>query len=84
MVEHGIFLNELRDEVGKDFDEFDLVCHVAFDQKPITRKERAIKVKKSNYFAKYGEKARAVIDALLDKYSDEGIERHRVNDCSEG
>ncbi len=73
MVQHGIFLNELKDEVGKDFDEFDLVCHIAFDQKPITRRERAIKVKKSNYFAKYGDKARAVIDALLDKYSDEGI-----------
>ena len=74
MIEHGIFLHELREEVGKDFDEFDLVCHVAFDQKPLTRKERANKVKKRNYFAKYGEKARKIIDALLDKYADEGIE----------
>ena len=73
-MEQGIFLNELREEVGKDFDDFDLICHVAFDQKLVTRKERANKVKKSNYFDKYGEKARAVIDALLDKYSDEGIE----------
>jgi type I restriction enzyme R subunit len=72
--EQGIFLNELHEEVGKDFDDFDLICHVAFDQKLVTRKERANNVKKNNYFNKYGEKARAVIDALLDKYSDEGIE----------
>lgn len=74
MIENGIFLHELREDVGKDFDEFDLVCHVAFDQKPLTRKERANKVKKRNYFARYGEKARKIIDALLDKYADEGIE----------
>jgi len=74
LMDQGIFLNELRDEVGKDFDDFDLICHVAFDQKLVTRKERANRVKKNNYFNKYGEKARAVIDALLDKYSDEGIE----------
>lgn len=74
MIKQGIFLNELREEVGKDFDDFDLICHVAFDQKPLTRRERASRVKKGNYFSKYGEKARAVIDALLDKYSDEGIE----------
>ena len=74
MVEHGILLHELKEEVGKDFDEFDLVCHVAFDKKPLTRKERANNVKKRNYFTKYGEKAREVISALLDKYSDEGIE----------
>lgn len=74
MIEHGIFLHELQEEVGKDFDEFDLVCHVAFDQKPLTRRERANNVKKKNYFTKYGDKARKVIDALLDKYADEGIE----------
>ena len=74
MMEQGIFLNELREEVGKDFDDFDLVCHVAFDQKLHTRKDRASSVKKGNYFDKYGPKARAVVDALLDKYSDEGIE----------
>jgi type I restriction enzyme, R subunit len=72
--EQGILLDELHDVVGKDFDDFDLICHVAFDQKLVTRKERARKVKKGNYFAKYGQKARLVIDALLDKYSDEGIE----------
>ena len=74
LSEQGIFLNELREEVGKDFDDFDLICHVAFDQKLVTRKERANSVKKGNYFVKYGQKARAVVDALLDKYSDEGIE----------
>ncbi len=74
LMEQGIFLNELREEVGKNFDDFDLICHVAFDQKLVTRKERANKVKQGKYFAKYGQKATAVIDALLDKYSDEGIE----------
>jgi len=74
MNEQGIFLNELREEVGKDFDDFDLICHVAFDQKLYTRRERASRVRKDRYFEKYGEKARAVINALLDKYSDEGIE----------
>jgi type I restriction enzyme, R subunit len=74
MSEKGIYLSELQEEFGKDFDEFDLICHVAFDQKPATRKERAERVKRGKYFAKYGEKARKVIDALLDKYSDEGIQ----------
>jgi len=74
LIGQGIFLNELREEVGKDFDDFDLICHVAFDRKLVTRKERANSVRKGNYFVKYGQKARAVMDALLDKYSDEGIE----------
>ncbi len=74
MINQGVFLHELKDEVGKDYDEFDLVCHVAYDTKPLTRKERAQNVKKKNYFTKYGEKARKVIEALLDKYADEGIE----------
>lgn len=71
---HGILLDALAEEVGKDFDPFDLVCHVAFDQPPLTRKERAEQVKKRNYFAKYGEQARRVLDALLDKYADTGVE----------
>ncbi|MEQ1829479.1 MAG: type I restriction-modification enzyme R subunit C-terminal domain-containing protein, partial [Pirellula sp.] len=69
----GVFLDELADQVGRDFDAFDLVCHVAYDQKPLTRKERADKVKKRNVFAKYGEQARAVLDALLEKYADSGL-----------
>lgn len=69
----GVLLEALSDEVGKDYDPFDLVCHVAFGQKPLTRRERAENVKKRNYFAKYEEKARAVLEALLDKYADEGL-----------
>lgn len=71
--EHGIFLDALAEEVGKDFDPFDLICHIAWGKPPLTRKERANKVKKNNYFEKYGEKAKAVIDALLEKYTIEGI-----------
>lgn len=74
LEQQGILLAELAEQVGKDFDPFDLVCHVAFDQPPLTRRERAENVKKRNYFAKYGEQARAVLEALLDKYADEGIE----------
>ncbi len=69
----GVFLDELAEQVGRQYDAFDLVCHVAFDAPPLTRKERADKVKKRNVFAKYGEKARAVLDALLQKYADSGI-----------
>lgn len=70
----GVLLDELAEQVGKDFDPFDLVCHVVFDQPALTRRERADNVKKRDYFTKYGEKARAVLLALLDKYADEGIE----------
>jgi type I restriction enzyme R subunit len=66
-------LEALREEVGKDMDAFDLVCHVAFDQPPLTRKERANNVRKRNYFAKYQGKASEVLDALLTKYENEGI-----------
>ena len=69
----GVFLDELAAQIGRDYDAFDLVCHVAFDAPPLTRKERAEKVKKRNVFAKYGDKARAVLDALLQKYADSGI-----------
>ena len=74
LMEQGILLYELQEKVGKDFDPFDLICHVAFDQPPLTRRERANNVKKKSYFTKYGDNARAVLDALLDKYADEGIE----------
>ena len=74
LEEEGVFFSALNEEVGKEFDPFDLVCHVAFDAKPLTRKERANNVKKRNYFTKYGEKAQNVLNALLDKYSEEGIE----------
>ena len=73
LEDQGIFFEPLKEEVGKDFDPFDLICHVAFEAKPLTRKERAENVKKRNYFTKYGNKAQAVINALLDKYSDDGL-----------
>jgi type I restriction enzyme R subunit len=74
LEEQGVLLEALAEEVGRDYDPFDLVCHVAFDQPPLTRRERAEQVRKRNYFGRYSDKARAVLDALLDKYADEGIE----------
>ncbi|NOV30567.1 EcoAI/FtnUII family type I restriction enzme subunit R [Methylomonas sp. ZR1] len=74
LEQHGLLLEPLADEVGKDFDAFDLICHVAFDQPPLTRRERAEQVKKRNYFAKYGGQARQVLETLLEKYADTGIE----------
>jgi len=71
---HGIIPENLMAEVKKDLDAFDLICHIAWDVPALTRRERAENVKKRNYFTKYGEKARKVIEALLDKYADEGIE----------
>ena len=73
LEEQGIIFEALQEKVGKDFDPFDLICHVAFDAKPLTRKERAENVKKRNYFTKYGEKAQAVINSLLDKYAEDGL-----------
>ena len=69
----GLFLDELADQVGRQYDAFDLVCHIAFDAPPLTRKERAEGVKKRNVFANYGDKARAVLEALLQKYADSGV-----------
>jgi type I restriction enzyme R subunit len=74
LEEHGIILENLAELVGKDYGDFDLICHIAWDQPPLTRKERANNVKKRNYFTKYGKHARAILNALLDKYADEGIE----------
>lgn len=70
---HGVLFAALNEEIGSAFDPFDLICHVAFEQKPLTRKERAEQVKKRDYFTRYGELARKVIDALLDKYADDGL-----------
>ena len=67
-------LDNLTSEIGKGYGDFDLICHIAFGQPPLTRKERADKVKKRNYFTKYGGQARAVLATLLEKYADEGIE----------
>jgi type I restriction enzyme, R subunit len=74
LAEHGVVLDNLAALVGKDYGDLDLICHVAFDQPPLTRKERVNNVKKRNYFTKYGEQARAVLNALLEMYADKGIE----------
>ncbi|SFW38258.1 type I restriction enzyme, R subunit [Pseudomonas sp. NFACC19-2] len=78
MAAQGVMWEALAEEVekkqGQPLDPFDLICHVAFDQPPLSRKERAEQVKKRNYFAKYSGAARLVLEALLDKYADTGIE----------
>ncbi len=76
MAEHGVPLEILQQAVanGSELDAFDLVAHVAFDQKPLTRRERANNVKKRDVFGKYGEQARAVLEALLDKFTDHGVQ----------
>ena len=73
LANHGVFLDELAEQVGKQYDAFDLVCHIAFDQPPLTRRERADDVRKRNVFAKYSEKTRLVLDALLEKFADGGV-----------
>ena len=74
LEQRGVILANLAEEVGRDFGDFDLLVHVAFAQPPLTRRERADNVKKRNYFAKYETKARAVLEALLEKYADDGVE----------
>ena len=69
----GLPLDPIMDELGRNLDPFDLICHVAFDRKPLTRRERADNVTKRDIFTKYGPQARAVLDALLAKYADEGV-----------
>ena len=69
----GLDLGVITAELGKDLDPFDLICHVAFDAKPLTRRERAENVRKRDVFTKYGDPARAVLNALLAKYTDEGV-----------
>lgn len=74
LIEQGVMVETLYEAVDKKVDLFDLICHVAYDQPPLTRKERANNVKKRNYFTRYGDQARKVLEALLDKYADQGIE----------
>lgn len=73
---HGIPMEVLREAVaqGSELDAFDLVAHIAFDQKPLTRRERANNVRKRDAFTKYGPQARAVLDTLLDKFADHGVQ----------
>ena len=77
LFDQGVFFDALADEIGqksgKVFDPFDLVCHIAWDMPPLSRRERAEQVKKRNYFTRYGEQARRVLEALLEKYADEGV-----------
>lgn len=73
LEQQGVIFAALNEEIGSAFDPFDLICHVAYEQKPLTRKERAEQVKKRDYFTQYGELARKVITALLDKYADDGL-----------
>lgn len=71
--EEGVLLAALQEQVSADYDPFDLICHVAFDQPPLTRRERADNVKKRDVFTTYGTQARAVLAALLDTYADQGV-----------
>ncbi|MDG1301229.1 MAG: DEAD/DEAH box helicase family protein [Opitutae bacterium] len=73
LTAEGLSLDPLADEVGKDLDPFDLICHIAFDQPPLTRHDRAENVRKRDPFTKYGDQARKVLEALLAKYEDEGV-----------
>ena len=73
LAAEGLPIEAVAEELGKDLDPFDLICHIAFDAKPLTRRERADGVKKRDAFTKYGPTARAVLEALLDKYADDGL-----------
>ncbi|CAK0764341.1 hypothetical protein CCP3SC5AM1_380002 [Gammaproteobacteria bacterium] len=73
LVSQGVFLDEIEAQIGHDYDAFDLICHIAFDKPPRTKKERANDVKKRNIFTQYEEKAKMVLMSLLDKYADSGL-----------
>ncbi|WP_294378273.1 EcoAI/FtnUII family type I restriction enzme subunit R [uncultured Clostridium sp.] len=74
LAEEGVLLDAIKEETGKtELDDFDLICHLAYDKAPLTKKERANNVKKRNYLYKYSDMANAVLEALLDKYADDGI-----------
>ncbi|HRG73605.1 MAG TPA: DEAD/DEAH box helicase family protein [Leptospiraceae bacterium] len=73
LQDNGILIHALNDAVDSQLDLFDLICHLAYDKPPLTRRERANNVKKRNNFTKYGETARKVLESLLDKYAEQGI-----------
>lgn len=73
LLEHGVLLEELKEQVGAEYDPFDLICHVAYDRPPLTRQERARKVKKEDVYTRFSDVARQVLDGLLQKYADEGV-----------
>jgi type I restriction enzyme, R subunit len=74
LQQQGVLVEALMEAVENNCDLFDLICHIAYDQPPLTRKERANNVRKRNYFTRFGEQSRKVLEALLDKYANEGIE----------
>ncbi|MFI8620620.1 EcoAI/FtnUII family type I restriction enzme subunit R [Marinomonas sp. NPDC078689] len=74
MAEQGIIWQALEEEVGKDMDPFDMICHLVYDMPPLTRQERAKNVKKQNYFTQYSDTAQQVLNNLLDKYADVGVQ----------
>ncbi len=74
LLEQGVIFENLKEAINKEMDIFDMICHTAFDQPPLSRAERANNVKKRDVFTQYGPQARRVLEALLDKYADEGIE----------
>lgn len=74
LQDDGVLLEAVREELGKtELDDFDLICHIAYDKAPLTKKERAENVKKRHYLYKYSDVAKEVIEALLDKYANDGI-----------
>lgn len=80
LADNGIDLQTIKEEMGMtDVDDFDFICHIAFGKKPLTRKERAENVKKRDVFSKYGDKAKKVLEALLDKYMNDGISQLENN-----
>ena len=73
LLEQGIYLDKLQEDVGLDLDPFDLICHVAFDRKALTRSERANQIRgKPGYFKKYSAVARKVLDVLVAKFAEDG------------
>jgi type I restriction enzyme, R subunit len=72
LAEEGLLLEALQEEVGRELDPFDLICHIAYDQPPLSRAQRAARLRK-DVFSRYGPQARAVLEALLEKYATEGV-----------
>jgi type I restriction enzyme R subunit len=73
LAEEGLLLEPLQEELGLELDPFDLICHIAYDQPPLSRRERAARVQKQGVYSRYGPQARAVLEALLAKYQDGGV-----------
>jgi type I restriction enzyme R subunit len=75
MKENDVLLDAVIEEVPqlKDYDYFDIICHLAYDQTPLTRKDRAKRVRESSYLDKYSESARKIIEGLMDKFGEVGV-----------